>query len=186
MTAMENEFTPVLDFWFRELSPDQWFRGSAELDAMIRTRFGALVEQAQKGALDSWANTPRGTLALIILLDQFSRNIFRGQRQAFASDGKAAALSQRAIAEGQDKLLTLAERQFLYMPLMHAEDPAVQKLSLEKFTELKKEMDGVLEFAQAHADIIERFGRFPGRNKALGRASTPEEEAFLASGKGNF
>lgn len=176
----------VLNFWFRELAPRRWFGGGPELDDVIRTRFGALVEKAMQGTLDDWAASPRGCLALIILLDQFTRNIFRGQPEAFAGHVQAEALSQRAIREGMDKALTFAERQFLYMPLMHAEDPALQALSLEKFIELKKEADGILKFAQAHADIVDRFGRFPGRNKALGRTSTPEEEALLASGKGNF
>jgi uncharacterized protein (DUF924 family) len=184
--AMENDYRPVLDFWFHELSPRQWFGGGPELDAMIRTRFEALVEKAKQGTLDGWASSPRGLLALIVLLDQFTRNIFRGGPQAFAGDGKAELLSQRAIAEGMDKELTLAERQFLYMPLMHAENRTLQNLSLEKFAELKKEAADILGFAQEHADIVDRFGRFPGRNKALGRASTPEEDAFLASGKGNF
>jgi uncharacterized protein (DUF924 family) len=186
LDAMENDYRPVLDFWFRELSPRQWFGGGPDLDAIIRARFETLVEQAKRGTLDGWADSPRGLLALIILLDQFTRNIFRGRPEAFDGDGKAELLSQRAINEGMDKELTLAERQFLYMPLMHAENRTLQNLSLEKFAELKKEAADILGFAQEHADVVERFGRFPGRNKALGRATTPEEEAFLASGKGNF
>ena len=177
---------PVLDFWFRALAPGQWFRGGPELDDVIRTRFVATVEKAMQGALDDWATTPRGLLALIIVLDQFPRNIYRGKPEAFAGAAKAEALSQRAIAEGWDKLLNLSERQFLYMPLMHAEEEKLQALSLEKFAALKKEVDGIFQFAQDHADIVKQFGRFPGRNQALGRESTPDEEALLASGKGNF
>jgi uncharacterized protein (DUF924 family) len=182
----EGAYRPVLDFWFRELVPSQWFRGGPELDETIRQRFGALLEQAKQGALDGWAATPRGLLVLIIVLDQFPRNIFRGRPEAFAEAAKAEALSQRAIAQDWDKALALSERQFLYMPLMHAEDPGLQRLSLEKFADLKKEAEGIFQFAQDHADIVARFGRFPGRNQALGREPTPEEQAFLASGKGRF
>ena len=165
LDRLERAHLIVLDFWFRELSPRQWFGGGAVLDDIIRARFGATVGKAAQGALDDWADSPRGVLALIIVLDQFTRNIFRGRPEAFSEDTKAQSLSQHAIREGMDKMLTLSERQFLYMPLMHAEDPALQILSLEKFTELKKEADRILKFAQAHADIVDRFGRFPGGTK---------------------
>lgn len=182
----EDAYLPVLNFWFRELIPRQWFGGGPELDETIRSRFGAMVEKAMRGECNDWAGSPRGLLALIILLDQLPRNIWRGQPQAFAGAARAEALSQRAIAEGWDKALGLSERQFLYMPLMHAENPALQALSLEKFADLKKEAAGIFEFAEKHADIVKQFGRFPGRNQALGRNSTPEEQALLASGKGDF
>lgn len=176
---MPEDALAVLDFWFRELAPRQWFAGGAELDGAMRRRFGALVDAALAGGRDAWAATPRGRLALILLLDQFTRNIHRGTQGAFAGDAKARALVLDGLAAGLDRPLNLAERHFFYMPLMHAEDPELQALSLEKFGELEREGKSTLRYAQEHANEIKRFGRFPGRNAALGRASSPEELAFL-------
>lgn len=180
--AMENEYRPVIDFWFRELTPKQWFAdGGPELDARVRARFGALVEAARRGAFDHWATAPRGRLALILVLDQFPRHVFRGTSDAFASDATAQALAREGIAAGMDEDLTLAERQFFYMPLMHAEDREVQALSVARFTALRDAAQAALGFALDHRDVVERFGRFPHRNAMLGRASSTEEQAFLAS-----
>jgi uncharacterized protein (DUF924 family) len=170
----------VLDFWFRELAPRHWFAGGAKLDAQMRRRFGAGVDAALRGDLDAWAQTPRGRLALILLLDQFTRNIRRGGPGAFAGDSKAQALVLDGLAAGMDKPLNLAERHFFYMPLVHAEDPKLQALSLRKFAAFLREAQSIVKHQKDHAAIIERFGRFPARNAALGRASTPEEEAFLS------
>ena len=173
-----------LKFWFAELTPEQWFRDGKTLDGVVRTRFGALLERAKRGELDDWASAPSGRLALIILLDQFSRHIFRGTPDAFAADAKAVSLTLDGIAKGMDeKLETPAQRQFFYMPLMHAEDRNLQTLSLEKVMANDFGEDA-LKAAQAHADIIARFGHFPHRNKILGRASTPEEERFLENHPG--
>ena len=180
--AMESEYTPVIDFWFRELTPRQWFiEGGPKLDDRVRARFGAFVEAARRGTLDHWATAPRGRLALIILLDQFPRHCFRGMPEAYASDTKAQWLAADGIAACMDEQLTFAERQFFYMPLMHAEDRDLQALSLERFDTLREDAETVLGFASGHRRIVYRFGRFPHRNKVLGRASSPEEEAFLAS-----
>lgn len=181
---METEYRPVIDFWFRELTPRQWFTdGGPALDALVRTRFGSLVEQARRGAKDHWVGSPRGRLALILVLDQFPRHVYRGAPQAYSSDAKAQALACEGIETGVDGELTVAERQFFYLPLMHAEDRELQARSVEKFTALRDEMEAVLGFAVGHRDIVARFGRFPHRNGILERASTPEEAAFLVSGE---
>jgi uncharacterized protein (DUF924 family) len=184
---MESEYRPIIDFWFRELTPRQWFtEGGPDLDERIRTRFGALVDAARRGALDRWAATARGRLALIILLDQFPRHVFRNRPEAYASDSRAQALTREGIELAMDEELTLAERQFFYLPLMHAEDREVQALSVERFTALRDAAQAVVGFAVGHCDVVARFGRFPHRNKVLGRASSPEEEAFLASDENTF
>jgi uncharacterized protein (DUF924 family) len=180
---MESEYLRVIDFWFRELTPRQWFTdGGPELDALVRERFATLVEEARRGALDHWADSPRGRLALIIVLDQFPRHVFRGAPEAYSSDAKAQRLACEGIEAKVDEQLSVAERQFFYLPLMHAEDLGLQARSVQRFTALRDEAEAVLGFAVGHRDIVERFGRFPHRNGALGRASTAEEAAFLASG----
>ena len=173
------EAEAVIDFWFREISPRQWFKASGRLDTVIRRRFGASVDAALSGKLDAWATTPRGRLALILLMDQFTRNIHRGKAGAFAGDVKAQKLVLEGLAAGADKDLNLAERQFFYLPLSHAEDAALQALSLEKFAEIAREAQSLIGHAEEHAEVVGRFGRFPTRNSALGRASTAQEEGFL-------
>jgi uncharacterized protein (DUF924 family) len=169
----------VLDFWFRELAPSQWFAATAKLDQTIRNRFGACVDKALSGALNAWATTPRGRLALVLVLDQFPRNIHRATPSAFVGDAMAQALVLEGLAAGVDKPLNIAERHFFYMPLMHAEDPKLQALSLEKFAAIHNEAQSTFNSARDHAATIERFGRFPSRNEALGRPSTAEEQTFL-------
>lgn len=184
---MESEYRSVIDFWFRELTPHQWFTdGGPQFDDRVRARFGALVEAAWLGALDHWAASARGRLALIILLDQFPRHCFRGMPEAYASDTKAQALAVDGIEAGMDEQLNFAERQFFYMPLMHAEDRGLQALSLERFEALLEDAEAVVDFASGHRRLVYRFGRFPHRNRILGRASSPEEEAFLASDENGF
>ena len=160
--------------------------GGPELDARVRERFGTLVAAARRGELDGWAASPRGRLALILVLDQFPRHVFRGKAEAFASDGQAQALTRDGIETGMDEALTLVERQFFYLPLMHAEDREVQAESVERYTALRNEMDGVLGFAVEHRDLVERFGRFPHRNTVLGRESTEAETDYLASDPNPF
>jgi uncharacterized protein (DUF924 family) len=170
----------IIDFWFRELEPRHWFLGSKTLDAMMRKRFAGWVDAALKGELDAWADTPRGRLALILLLDQFTRNIHRGTPGAFAGDAKAQGLVVEGLAAKMDKPLSLSERQFFYMPLVHAEDAKLQALSLKKFGEFLREAQSIVGHQKDHAAVIKRFGRFPTRNTALGRDSTPAEETFLS------
>lgn len=183
---LQRECVQVLDFWFRELTPRQWFGGGAELDVMVRQRFAPLLSQAKRNECDDWAETPRGRLALIVLLDQFSRHIHRNTPDAFAQDAKAQQLCLDGIEAGVDQQLTSAERHFFYMPLMHAERLELQALGIEKFTALRNEAEAILGFALGHSSIVERFGRFPHRNATLGRVSTTQEEAFLASGENRF
>ena len=174
----------ILAFWFGELQPPQWFRSDPAVDAVIASRFGTTLEALRERVPENWTSTARGTLATVIVLDQFPRNIHRGTPQAFSSDATALALSASAIARGLDRGLNEVERQFLYMPYQHAEDLAVQERSLELYAALGNA--NVLDFARRHRDIIARFGRFPHRNAILGRASTAEEAVFLTQPGSSF
>lgn len=167
----------VLAFWFSERVEPLWFRSDPALDVEIRDRFGALVASAAAGALDDWLETPAGALALVILLDQFPRNIYRGTPQAFAADAKARAVADRALALGHDRAVEPTWRLFFYLPFEHSEQRADQQRSLELFTALGDVK--LLDYAVRHHEIIARFGRFPHRNAVLGRPSTAEERAFL-------
>jgi len=178
-------------FWFGAppfASRPEWFRKDPAFDATIRTRFGEAVAAACAGAYGEWCATPRGALARVLLLDQFTRNIGRDSPAAFAGDARAIATADDAIARGFDRVLEPAERQFMYLPFEHAEDPAAQDRSLALFGALARDAgrDDLLDWAQRHADIVRRFGRFPHRNAALGRASTPDEIAFLATPGSGF
>jgi uncharacterized protein (DUF924 family) len=189
----------VLDFWLGDGVQNEWptqdlgkrwFGGGADLDAEIRARFGAAVQQAVAGGLREWEQAPLTRLALVILLDQFTRNVFRGKSQAFAGDARAQQLVQRTIQAGEDLQLPWAGRVFLYMPLMHAESLALQDECVASFARLvadapeslKVRLQDNLDFARKHRDIVVRFGRFPYRNAALGRTDTPEEKDFLLKG----
>ena len=164
-----------------------WFGGDAATDHDIRSRFGDALERACRGELTGWGATARGRLATVILLDQFSRNCFRGSTRAFAQDAAALTLARDAIARGDEQPLTLLERVFLYLPFEHAEDPAAQDESVRRFASLVAEAPPVaraafeefLRYAADHRDCIARFGRFPQRNATLGRTSTRDERAYL-------
>lgn len=169
----------VLAFW-RAAGEDKWFTKDDAFDRAIRDNFLPAYEAAAAGKLNDWAKTPEGALALIIVLDQFPRNLFRNDARAFASDPLALAAAQRAIAAGFDKKIEHDLIPFLYMPLMHSETLADQSQCVDLFRSYGN--DNNLKFAAIHRDIIERFGRFPHRNAVLGRATTPEEQAFLDSG----
>ena len=171
----------VLAFWFEATRPFQWYRRDKAFDATVRARFGALHHTAWTGKLDVWRAHPRYVLALILLLDQFSRNIWRDDARAFAADAKALAISREALRRRFDLLYAPRERAFFYMPFMHAEDLSVQEESVALFKARLPDA-GNLPFAIEHHDIVKRFGRFPHRNRILGRASTPEEIAFLKAG----
>ena len=167
----------VLAFW-REAGPRRWFARDEAFDARFRERFLEAHLAASRRELDAWAESADGALALVILLDQLPRNVFRGSAHAFATDPLARAIVRRALAAGHDRAVDPALRMFFYLPLQHSEELADQELSVRLATEA-----GVpSEYALHHRDIVARFGRFPHRNAALGRESTDEERAFLASG----
>ena len=168
----------VLHFWFAELAPAAWFRRSAATDATIRARFLALHETL---SCDVPACTsPRQCLATVIVLDQFSRNLFRGDARAYAVDADAVRLARAAIAAGFDAALDTAQREFLYMPFMHAEDRTAQDEGVALFERLGTRN---ARYARHHRALIKRFGRFPHRNAMLGRESTPEEAAYLGTAR---
>ena len=174
----------VLAFWFEELTPKSWWEKSVELDQQIRERFGDTHAAATRGELHSWRVTAPGRLAEIIVLDQFSRNMFRDTPQAFAYDPIALVLAQEAVGGGHDKELAEDHRMFLYMPFMHSESAAIHELAVELFSQPSLEQN--LKFEHAHKAIIDRFGRYPHRNEILARASTPEELAFLKEPGSSF
>jgi uncharacterized protein (DUF924 family) len=192
-----SDIDTVLGFWLEPRPTNEaeagergklWFGGGPEVDAKIRERFGSLLERAKRGELDDWASDPRGRLALIILLDQFTRNVYRGKAEAFAHDGKALELARSAFDAGMYEGAHACDRLFALLPFSHAEDLEAQKraveLSVQSFLgappELRKFLVYSTDFARKHLDVIARFGRFPHRNATLGRASTKQELDYLA------
>ena len=169
----------VIAFW-RAAGPEKWFEKDDAFDAEITRRFLVLHEAAARGEREDWKNDPVGTYALIVLLDQFPRNMFRGSPRAFATDELALTIAEHAVAQGFDKAFPLPERRFFYMPYMHAEDLAHQERCIALCAACHDE-DGV-KYAVIHRDIIRDFGRFPHRNPVLGRQTTPDEHAFLTAG----
>lgn len=184
----------VLTFWFGDptgLTAQQrkeWFQKNPEFDQLIRDRFLATYQQAAAGQCHHWATTAPGALALILVLDQFPRNLFRQEPQAFATDGKALQVAQTAIAQGWDQTLPPIQRWFLYMPLMHSEDRAIQAQSVQLFQPLAAipETRDCYSYALQHQAIIDQFGRFPHRNAILGRQNTPAETEFLQQPGSSF
>lgn len=172
----------VLDFWFSPEMEPRWFAKSDETDARIRDGFAATWEAAHRRALDGWAATPDGALALVIVLDQFPRNIFRGSGRAYESDDLALDHARAAVEAGFDRQVAPERRAFFYLPFEHSEDLPDQTRSVELFEALGD--PGYLDYAVQHRDIIERFGRFPHRNAVLDRPNTPDEEEFLKTHKG--
>jgi uncharacterized protein (DUF924 family) len=172
----------LLDWWLRDVGLDGWYLGSVEVDAAVRARAGDLLAEAAEGGLGLWLTDARGALAYIVLTDQLSRNIHRGNALAFALDRQARAAAKGAIARGWDLAFTGLERQFFYMPLEHSEDPADQDLAVALMTERMAMSPETILHARAHQAVIARFGRFPFRNAVLGRTSTAEEAAWLAVG----
>jgi uncharacterized protein (DUF924 family) len=181
----------VLDFWFVPDEPasgasafptrDHWFRKDPAFDADVRERFGALIARALAGGLGEWCDTPRGALARVLLLDQFTRNAFRDTPDAFAGDARALATARDALARGYDAALTPVERWFLYMPFEHSEALEDQERAVALFHALARDtgLSDPVDWAERHAEVVRRFGRFPHRNAILGRESTAEELAFL-------
>ncbi len=192
----EDRIREILDFWFGELDQDDmsaadknklWFVSTEENDREIRHRFGSDVVRAIGGALDHWSNTGSGLVALVVLLDQFTRNIYRGTDAAFSGDDKALTLARAAVKQEADQMLPLIHRVFLYIPFEHAEDLAVQEEGVACFDQLlaqctqaaRGRIEGFHQYVLAHRDVIAQFGRFPHRNNILGRESTAEEIAHL-------
>ena len=172
----------VLEFWLHEVGPKGWYAGGDEIDSLCRDRFADLWQAAREGGFDHWVDGTVGTLAYLILTDQFPRNIHRGTALAFATDPLALAAAKKAVAEGWDLNAPEPERQFFYMPFEHSEDPANQALAVGYMRDrLPSDPENLLH-ARAHQAIILRYGRFPTRNAALGRVSSPEEQAYLDQG----
>ncbi len=178
---MKNEPTVeaqgVLDFWYGELAPEQWWKRDDAVDGEITSRFSALYERLAGKVPQSWLASPRGALAAVIVLDQFPRNMFRGNPRSFETDAKALEIASDTIASRRDVMLSQSERTFLYMPYQHSEEREVQARSIVLFQKIDDLAN--LESAIKHKEIIDRFGRFPHRNKMLGRVSTPGEAEFL-------
>lgn len=174
----------VLKFWFEELEPKQWFVADEKFDQLVASRFGDLYQRAGHCELYLWRQTPKGRLAEIIVLDQFSRNIHRDSPLAFACDALALALAQEAIAQQVDKSLTPVENSFLYMPYMHSESLQIHEIATQLFA--APGMENNYDFELKHKRIIERYGRYPHRNEILGRASTPDELEFLSQPGSSF
>lgn len=174
----------ILEFWFTTLKPAQWWQKDETLDRQIAEHFGALHAQASACELWQWRASPEGRLAEIIVLDQFSRNIYRDTPRSFAQDPLALALAQEAVACGADQALPAEQRAFLYMPYMHSESLAIHEQAVTLFS--APGMESNLDFEHRHKAIIERFGRYSHRNAILGRDSTPEEQAFLQTPGSSF
>lgn len=174
----------ILDFWFREIQPAQWWTVDRAFDELIRTRFSALHDQACRAELFAWRATPEGRLAEVIAIDQFARNIHRGTPDAFSADPLALALAQEAVAAGDDLKLPVEQRAFLYMPYMHSESAAIHAVA-EPLMKVRAPQ-GTYDFELKHKAIVDRFGRYPHRNAILGRPSTAEEIEFLKQPGSSF
>lgn len=170
-------YRDVLDFWFGELDADKWWAVDPDFDQQMAKRFGVLLDRASRGELYQWRRVPDGRLAEILLLDQFSRHIYRGTPKAYSQDGMALALAQEAVSHGADLALSPEPRQFLYMPYLHSESLDIHRVAERLFQRLP--VEGAYENEKKHLHIIEMFGRFPNRNEALGRSSTQQEIEFL-------
>lgn len=180
---MEPNAEEICRFWFDEVGPKGWFEGGEAIDRLIAERYGDACAAALEGRLDAWLCRPEDTLALLILLDQFPRNIHRGRAEAFAADTAGRSAAKRAIALGHDLKLTEAQRHFIYLPLMHSESIEDQDRAVRLYVMRMRQTEApYLLHALAHRDVIRRFGRFPTRNAALGRTTSPAEQAFLDKG----
>ena len=166
----------LLDFWFVEHGSKDWYGGKAEFDTKISNRFMLTLKQAERCELFAWRDTPEGRVAEIIVLDQFSRQLYRGSGNAFKNDPLALALAQEAVSQGLDMKLSETQQQFLYMPYMHSESVAIHEEAMGLFRKLNED---IFKYEEKHFEVIKRFGRFPKRNDALGRTSTPDEIAYI-------
>ena len=177
-------YDDILNFWFKEIDQSAWWKKDDAFDQLIIDRFADIHTKATQGELFEWRLTPKGSLAEIIILDQFSRNMFRDTAQAFAYDGMALILSQEAITAEFDRELSAIENSFLFMPFMHSESATMHELAVALYT--KNGIQSNLDFELKHKAIIDRFGRYPHRNGILGRESTAEETAFLGEPGSSF
>jgi uncharacterized protein (DUF924 family) len=177
-------YQSVLEFWFKDITPAQWWKVDPAFDALIANRFGDIHAQATQSELFAWRSTPHGRLAEVIVLDQFSRNIHRSTRRAFEADPLALALAQEAVSAKADEALTQDERTFLLMPYMHSESKQIHSVAEPLFK--AKTAEGNYNFELRHKAIIDRFGRYPHRNEILGRTSTPIELIFLTEPGSSF
>ncbi|WP_250656146.1 DUF924 family protein [Alkalimarinus coralli] len=184
MDGIEMHSAEIIDFWFNEITPKAWFVKDPSFDQMIIDRFSATHQAAAQGELFNWRSSAEGCLAEIIVLDQFSRNMFRDQPLAFAYDGMALALAQRAVELKMDEALSLEQRPFLYMPYMHSESPVIHEVAVQLFDQ--PGLENNLHFEHRHKEIIDRYGRYPHRNDILGRVSTTDELNFLESPGSSF
>ncbi|MGH8161269.1 MAG: DUF924 family protein [Gammaproteobacteria bacterium] len=182
--STKADYSDVLRFWFEELEPEQHFRKSARVDDLIHERFAAVHAAASHGELVAWRDSAAGRLAEIIVLDQFSRNLYREDARAYACDGMALVLAQEAVRAGVDRELPLVRRAFFYLPYEHSESLLVHQTALKLFSQ--PGLEDNLKFERKHRAVIERFGRYPARNAARGLTSTMEEAAFLASNPSGF
>ena len=197
---MENSFQRILSFWFGSSSEEakeratRWWKKDPAFDQEIKAQFEPDLLRAMRGELDAWLEEPESSLAFVVLLDQFSRNMYRDTPEAFAQDERALAATLQGIERGFDAKLTPLQRYFFYMPMMHAENRAIQRRSVETFEKLAQEKDtgfdgmlrGAADYARRHRDIVERFGRFPHRNNILERTTTGDEAAFLLTPGSSF
>jgi len=197
---VETPYERILNFWFGTSADEtkehaaRWWKKDPAFDQEIRAAFEVDLLRAMRGELDGWLEKPESSVAFVILLDQFSRNVYRDKPEAFAQDERALAATLKGIERGFDARLPPLQRYFFYMPLMHAEDRAIQRRSVEIFEKLAQEKDtgfdgmlrGAADFARRHRDIVERFGRFPHRNNMLERTTTAEESAFLLTPGSSF
>ncbi|KMT64465.1 DUF924 family protein [Catenovulum maritimum] len=174
----------VINFWFTQLEPKQWWVKDEALDSLIKSQFLATLNQAKRGELYHWRTSIQGRLAEIIVLDQFSRNIYRGQPDSFSADSIALVLSQEAISLGLDQSLNPEQKSFLYMPFMHSESATIHQVAVKLFKD--NNLASNYEFELKHKEIIDKFGRYPHRNNILGRESTAEELAFLQQPGSSF
>ncbi|MGE3974423.1 MAG: DUF924 family protein [Bdellovibrionales bacterium] len=174
----------IIQFWFHEIDRKKWFQSSPEFDQQIRDRFLKTFHQVQNGSTSQWRETPEGRLAEIIVLDQFSRNMFRDKPEAFAADPLALELAKAAVTAGDDMKLPVEQRGFLYMPYMHSENADDHIAAMKLFSQ--KGLENNYQYELLHKKIIDRFGRYPHRNQVLGRKSTPEELEFLKEKNSSF
>ncbi len=183
---MRDTKNEILKFWFEKSTPAQWFQKSDSFDTEITERFLVTYEMAKKDLCASWTDDADGVLALCLVLDQFPRNMFRESPKAFDTDGKILSIVKEAMHKGYDKILSPHRRKFMYMPFMHSENLDVQKQSVELYESLKNDDYLAYDYAVKHMDVIEKFGRFPHRNKALGRNNTIEELEYLSTKGSGF
>lgn len=183
---MRDSKHEILHFWFEETQPAQWFQKNDDFDQMVVSRFMGIYRLAADGLCDLWRDDAEGALALCIVLDQFPRNMFRGQPQAFATDAAACKVARQAIAWGYDQVTPPVRRRFFYLPFEHSESLEDQTRSLELFRSMQADDPMGFDYAARHYDVIARFGRFPHRNAILARKNTSQEEEYLAQHEAGF